>query len=133
MRYLKDNALAIAIVIALVFAVVDARRLHSDGERDSFARVVDTCNRGNPSRAYLQLRAIEFPKSVVTGKSYTTEVAPDVYQLLDCEKTVAAHHPVALSREAAATYLGYFQVRRVPVVKDGRVVDTIPFSKYFKH
>lgn len=113
---------------ALTFASAEA----AQNQHDSIKRSVDTCNRGNPARAYFQLRAEEFPKSVVTGHSYTTEIAADVFAILDCERTVANRgRPVHLVPPVAAEYLRWFRLMRVPTVVHGRIVGTTPFPTYF--
>lgn len=123
MAWIHNNWLAIAVVVALVFSFVvqhdDATSQATKNERDSIARSVATCNRQQPGRAYLQIRAAADP-------SGPAKDATAVYAILDCDATVANNGvPVALRASEEAKYLTLFKRRRIGIVKDGRVTGSV--------
>jgi hypothetical protein len=109
-----------------------ARELAAQNERDSVKRSVDTCNRGNPGRAYLLIRAGEFTKTSTLKESFTTGISPSVWGILYCEATVRQGTNVALAPSVQREYLRIFRHRLVPVVVNGRITSYIPFSIYFR-
>lgn len=108
-----------------------AKELAAQNERDSVARSVNTCNRGNPGRAYLLIQAGDLKRTLLK-RSFTSGISPNVWAILQCEATVAdGGVPVALAPAVQRKYLRVFKHRLVPVVRDGQIVGYIPFSVYF--
>lgn len=89
-------------------------------------RSIDNCNRSNPGRAYLLLRAREITSST------SQEAANYVYGILDCEKVVDTHgQPIPVVPAVADQYLKMFSKCRVPELRRGRIVGSQSFDAYF--
>jgi hypothetical protein len=128
--FLKNWA-ALVFVAALVVFAVNAHIANDATEQASVRRTVSTCQRQNPRNAYLWLRATEFVSTDKHERSFTTQVAPQVFALMNCEATVAQNRPVTLDDKTTKKYIEIYQQRLVPTVKNGRIVGTTPFSVYF--
>lgn len=104
----------------------------AENDRKSQARSIATCHRGNPTRAYLRIRAQEFTKTTTLQLSYTTKVSKFITAILDCEATVENKgEPVPLSKPIERRYIKLFKRRLVPITNGDSIIASIPFGVYF--
>ena len=119
---MKGPLILLVVVVALaVFAAGLGAYLYLDQQAErQVATGQESCDRGNLVRGYLLLRAREFQQADDRTGARTTELAPDVFPVLDC----FARHPVTLSAAAQEEYLRVLNAGRWPVVRRGRVIAT---------
>lgn len=105
------------------FAIHQAQIVNAQSRQ----RSIDNCNRSNPGRAYLLLRAQEVASS-------TARTARYVFEILSCERVIDSHgQPIPVSIAVENEYLKMFSKCRIPTLLNGRITGSQDFATYFHH
>lgn len=106
----------------------EVKRLTTQIDETREKATFGSCRSGNLVRAYLVVRAAEFPVASDKTPALTTKLAPQIFPLIACDYFAKTGERKPLTETVQAQFLEMFKKGLWPTVENGKITGSVPFK-----